>query len=75
MDKAQYNDRCYIFVRVILIRIIFKQTAEVNQVDSIPDNLSSHGIIYDVVYLVHNRHKMQPSKFKFRIKFHIFIDK
>ena len=54
---------------VILIRIIFKQTAEVNQVGPIPDNLSSHGIIYVVAYLVHNRQKMQPSKF--RIKFHI----
>ena len=36
-----------------------------------PDNLSSHGIIYSVAYLVHNRQKMQPSKFKFRMKFHI----
>ena len=73
MDKAQYNDRRYIFVHVILIRIIFKQNRRGKS--GIPDNLSSHGIIYDVAYLVHNRQKMQPSKFKFRIKFHIFIDK
>ena len=53
-------------LHAILITIIFKQTAEVNQV-----NLSSHGIIYSVAYLVHNRQKMQPSKFKFRMKFHI----
>ena len=72
MDKAQYNDRCYIFVHVILIRIIFKQTAEVNQVSPTTCRVTGS---YDVAYLVHNRQKMQPSKFKFRIKFHICIDK
>ena len=42
---------------------IFKHTSEINQVSG-PDSLSSHGMIYGIAYLVHNRQKMQRSKSK-----------